>query len=140
MQGMRWSPESLAEACGGVLVRRSDRPIAGAFIDSREPRPGALFVPIVAARDGHDFIPHAVAGGASAVLATPGRSLPDGDYIVASEAEATELTLEGTVVRTRTGIASGSIRMGRSRAPKWPPISARTEVRSDSAHDHSSMR
>ncbi len=39
-----------------------------ASIDSRTIEPGQLFVPIVAVRDGHDFIPIAVAGGASAYL------------------------------------------------------------------------
>ena len=65
---VQWSPESLAAAAGGTLVRRSERAIAGAFIDSRTPVDGALFVPLVAARDGHEFIAAALAGGASAVL------------------------------------------------------------------------
>lgn len=79
---MRWTPEILAVEAAGRLVRRGDRPIASAYIDSRAPRPGALFVPIVAARDGHDFIAAAVAGGASAVLVATGRELPPGDVTV----------------------------------------------------------
>jgi UDP-N-acetylmuramoyl-tripeptide--D-alanyl-D-alanine ligase len=55
-----------------------ERPIETAFIDSRQPRPDALFVPIVAARDGHDFIAAAAIGGASACLLGVGRSLPAG--------------------------------------------------------------
>ena len=51
--------------------------IAGAFIDSRQPRAGGLFVPIVAARDGHDFLPQAIAGGAAAVLVGSDHTLPD---------------------------------------------------------------
>jgi UDP-N-acetylmuramoyl-tripeptide--D-alanyl-D-alanine ligase len=79
---MRWTAEHLATAAGGRVVRRSDRPIAGAFIDSRTPIPGGVFVPVVAARDGHDFIADAVAGGAAAVLVMPGRAVPGGDCTV----------------------------------------------------------
>lgn len=42
--------------------------IDGATFDSREVRPGQLFVPLVAERDGHDFVPDALAAGASAYL------------------------------------------------------------------------
>jgi UDP-N-acetylmuramoyl-tripeptide--D-alanyl-D-alanine ligase len=75
---MRWSPETLARATGGRLLQTGERPIASAFIDSRQPRSDGLFVPIVAARDGHDFIAAAAAGGASAALLGVGRSLPPG--------------------------------------------------------------
>jgi UDP-N-acetylmuramoyl-tripeptide--D-alanyl-D-alanine ligase len=73
---MRWSPETLARATGGRLLQTGDRPIATAFIDSRQPRIDGLFVPIVAARDGHDFIAAAATGGASATLLGVGHSLP----------------------------------------------------------------
>ena len=75
---MRWTPESLAAAAGGRLLQAGDAAIAGAFIDSRAPRPGGLFVPIVAARDGHDFIESAARGGAAATLLGVGRSIPAG--------------------------------------------------------------
>lgn len=65
---MRWTPEALVSITGGRLRARADRPIHAAFIDSRQPLADGLFVPIVAARDGHEFIDAAVAGGASAVL------------------------------------------------------------------------
>jgi UDP-N-acetylmuramoyl-tripeptide--D-alanyl-D-alanine ligase len=42
--------------------------IDGACIDSRLVLPGQLFVPIVAERDGHDYIGAAVAAGAGAYL------------------------------------------------------------------------
>jgi UDP-N-acetylmuramoyl-tripeptide--D-alanyl-D-alanine ligase len=80
---MRWTPGKLAEMAEGRLVRAGTQAaIAGAFIDSRQPVPGALFVPIVAARDGHDFIAAAVAGGAAAVLVGPGRAGEVGDAAV----------------------------------------------------------
>lgn len=75
---MRWTPETLTRATGGRLLQTGERPIETAFIDSRRPRVDGLFVPIVAARDGHDFIAAAAAGGASATLLGVGRSLPDG--------------------------------------------------------------
>ena len=84
---MHWTPETLAAATGGRLLRRSERAIAGAFIDSRAPVPGGLFVPIVAARDGHDFIPAALAGGAAAVLVLPGRAPEGGDCTVVEVAD-----------------------------------------------------
>jgi UDP-N-acetylmuramoyl-tripeptide--D-alanyl-D-alanine ligase len=40
--------------------------VEGAVIDSRRVRGGELFVPVVAGRDGHDFIDHALAAGAAA--------------------------------------------------------------------------
>lgn len=45
-----------------------DVEIDGVAFDSREVRPGQLFVPIVAERDGHDFIGDALAAGAVAYL------------------------------------------------------------------------
>ncbi|HWB81158.1 MAG TPA: UDP-N-acetylmuramoyl-tripeptide--D-alanyl-D-alanine ligase [Nannocystaceae bacterium] len=79
---MRWTPDTLAASATGRIVRRGTRDIAGAFVDSRSPVPGGLFVPIVAARDGHDFIADAIAGGAAAVLVAKGRAAPEGDVTV----------------------------------------------------------
>lgn len=42
--------------------------VDGATFDSRDVRPGQLFVPLVAERDGHDFIGDALAAGATAYL------------------------------------------------------------------------
>lgn len=75
---MRWTPETLAAAAGGRLRQAGARAIATAFIDSRTPRRDGLFVPIVAARDGHDFIAAAAQAGASACLIAAGRSIPAG--------------------------------------------------------------
>jgi len=57
----------VARATGGELVG-SDVAVDGVTIDSRAVRPGQLFVPIVAARDGHEFVPAALAAGAAAHL------------------------------------------------------------------------
>ncbi len=63
-------------------MRDGGAAIAGAFIDSRAPVEGALFVPIVAARDGHEFIPAAISQGAAAVLVQRGRPRPPGEVTV----------------------------------------------------------
>ena len=57
----------IAQATGGRLLGR-DGPVEGMSFDSRSLTAGQLFVPIVADRDGHDFLPAAVAAGAGAYL------------------------------------------------------------------------
>lgn len=57
----------IAEATGGVLVG-DDVAVDGASFDSRSIGTGQLFVPIVAARNGHDFIVSALNSGATAYL------------------------------------------------------------------------
>ncbi len=64
---MHFSASEVAQATGGRLTGH-DVTVDGASIDSRTVTAGQLFVPIVADRDGHDFIATAVAVGASAFL------------------------------------------------------------------------
>ena len=64
---MRFRASDVAAATGGVLDG-PDVELDGASFDTRTLRPGELFVPIVADRDGHDFIGAAVAAGAAATL------------------------------------------------------------------------
>ena len=64
---MRFTTAAVAAATGGeVFGRETD--VEGVAIDSRLVRPGELFVPLVAERDGHDFIATALAAGAHAYL------------------------------------------------------------------------
>ena len=69
---MRFTATQIAEVTGGALV--TDQPTGadiscdGVSIDSRTVGAGALFVPIVAERDGHDFIEQALLAGAAAYL------------------------------------------------------------------------
>ena len=63
---MRFSTSELADRLGGTLIG-PDVTVDGASIDSRSLVPGQLFVPIVAARDGHDFVAAAVDGGGAGV-------------------------------------------------------------------------
>ena len=79
---MRFRAREVAEATGGRLVG-PDVDLDGAAFDSRSLRPGQLFVPIVAERDGHDFVASAVAGGSPAYLSSRG--------VVSAEATTVEV-------------------------------------------------
>jgi UDP-N-acetylmuramoyl-tripeptide--D-alanyl-D-alanine ligase len=68
---MRLLVSDIAQAIGGRVVG-PDIVIDGASFDSRSVGAGQLFVPVVAERDGHDFIEAAVAGGAVAYLTANG--------------------------------------------------------------------
>ncbi len=95
---MRWTPEALARDVGGTLIRSTEQPISGVFIDSRTPLAGGLFVPIVAARDGHDFIPAAIEGGAAATLVQRGRNPPPEEISVV-EVDDTQTALTQLATR-----------------------------------------
>jgi UDP-N-acetylmuramoyl-tripeptide--D-alanyl-D-alanine ligase len=64
---MRFRASDVAAATGGRLVG-PDVDIEGAGFDTRTLRPGQLFVPLVAERDGHDFVDAALRAGAAAYL------------------------------------------------------------------------
>lgn len=64
---MQLRTRDLADAMGGRL-EGPDVTIEGVTQDSRAVGPGQLFVPVVAERDGHDFIHAALANGAAAYL------------------------------------------------------------------------
>lgn len=61
------STTQISEATGGEVFGREVE-VDGAGIDSREIGPDQLFVPVVADRDGHDFIADALAAGVGAYL------------------------------------------------------------------------
>ena len=97
------SLQQAAGWCGGKIdPKYQDVTFAGANIDSRQLQPGQLFVALVAARDGHDFIPSALEKGAAAVLCNHA----DGDF--------------PAIVVEDTRIALGQIAAGllRQMAPK----------------------
>lgn len=64
---MRFAASEAAAAIGAELVG-PDVVVEGVSFDSRTLTPGQLFVPVVAARDGHEFVPDALAAGAAAYL------------------------------------------------------------------------
>lgn len=68
---MRFRAVAAAAATDG-MVHGPDVEIDGAAFDSRHVQPGQLFVPLVADRDGHDFVVDAVARGAAAYLTSRG--------------------------------------------------------------------
>lgn len=74
---------------------------AGAIIDSREAENGQLFVPVVAERDGHDFIGAAAAAGATVSLVGPGRECPQGITGIQVLDTLDALTALGQAARTR---------------------------------------
>jgi UDP-N-acetylmuramoyl-tripeptide--D-alanyl-D-alanine ligase len=64
---MRFMAADVANATGGALVGQNAH-LSGASFDSRSITPGQLFIPIVAERDGHEFIEAALKSGAGAYL------------------------------------------------------------------------
>ena len=64
---VQFTTDEIAAAVRGEVVGESTS-IDGASIDSRSVGEGELFVPLVAERDGHDFVPAAVEAGAAAYL------------------------------------------------------------------------
>ena len=95
---MRFSATKLAEALRGHVVG-PDVEIDGVATDTREMRPGQLFVPLRDSRDGHDFIERALDAGAVAYL-TDGATSDRGTAIVVSD-PAFALMDIGRVARRR---------------------------------------
>ena len=77
--------------------------VDGATQDSRQMRPQMLFVPLVAERDGHDFIADAVAAGASAYLTARGPAEVDA---AAVEVEDTRTALAALAQEARRRLAA----------------------------------
>jgi UDP-N-acetylmuramoyl-tripeptide--D-alanyl-D-alanine ligase len=100
---VRCSAAELAAYLGGELVG-PDVGLEGASIDSRTIRPGQLYVPIVAARDGHDFIPAAL--GASAPAYLTAREPVGGTAICVRDTAAGLMSL-GALARGRVDGAVG---------------------------------
>ncbi len=93
----------LASLLKGRLSGASpDTRITGVSTDTRTIAPGELFVPLTAARDGHDFIPAARAAGAAAVLSSrEGENEPDTLYVTDTFKALCEIATE---VRRRSGV------------------------------------
>jgi UDP-N-acetylmuramoyl-tripeptide--D-alanyl-D-alanine ligase len=73
MTGPLWTIEDVASATGGTLRGPVGRVVGGISIDTRTLAAGDLFVAIRGEnRDGHDFVPQAVAAGAAACLVAIG--------------------------------------------------------------------
>ncbi len=96
---MRFSTSELAAQLGGALIG-PDVSVEGASIDSRTAKPGQLYVPIVAERDGHAFISAALDAGAPAYLTM--HEPVGGTAIVVADTAVALMTL-GLLARTRVG-------------------------------------
>jgi len=94
---VRFSITELAAWLGGEQVG-PDSTIAGASIDTRTVLPGQLYVPIVAERDGHEFIRTALERGAPAYLTD---REPVGGTAVVVEDTAVSLLQLGLFARER---------------------------------------
>ena len=94
---MRFSISELATRLGGEQVG-PDVAVTGASIDSRTVRTGQLYVPIVAERDGHEFIRAALRNGAAAYLTA---QEPDGGTAVVVADTAVSLLRLGQLARQR---------------------------------------
>lgn len=94
---MRFSISELAARLGGEQVG-PDVAVTGASIDSRTVLPGQLYVPIVAERDGHEFIHAALERGAPAYLTA---QKPVGGTAVVVADTAVSLLRLGQLARER---------------------------------------
>jgi UDP-N-acetylmuramoyl-tripeptide--D-alanyl-D-alanine ligase len=100
---MRFPTAELAAYLGAELLG-PDVIVEGAAIDSRSIRPGQLYVPIVAERDGHAFIPAARDVGAPAYLSS---QEPVGGTVIRVRDTAAALLRLGALARDRVGGAIG---------------------------------
>jgi UDP-N-acetylmuramoyl-tripeptide--D-alanyl-D-alanine ligase len=94
---MRFLTSDVASVTDGSLDG-PDVEVDGASIDSRSLRSGQLFVPVVDERDGHDFVPAALAAGAAAYLSS---RTGQGGTAVLVEHTAHALSALGRAARTR---------------------------------------
>jgi UDP-N-acetylmuramoyl-tripeptide--D-alanyl-D-alanine ligase len=96
---MRLRASEISAAVGGRL-EGENVVVDGAAFDSRALKSGQLFVPVVAERDGHDFVGGAVANGAVAYFTSRGRLHPTATAIHVTDTAQALLSF-GRHARTR---------------------------------------
>ena len=104
---MRWTTAQIATAVEGRLVG-ADVAVDRVTQDSREIDPATgdwLFVPLIAERNGHEFVPTAVAGGAVATFASEAVDAGSASVIEVESTDAA-LTALGSAARDRLGDAA----------------------------------
>ncbi|KPD12823.1 UDP-N-acetylmuramoyl-tripeptide--D-alanyl-D-alanine ligase [Phaeobacter sp. 11ANDIMAR09] len=96
-----WTAAEAATATGGEAI--GDWQVSGISIDTRTLQPGDLFVALKAARDGHDFVAHALEKSAGAALVThrPAGVAADAPLLIVEDVQAALEGL-GQVARART--------------------------------------
>lgn len=103
-----WTSNDAAKATGGKAV--GEWAVTGLSIDSRSIKAGEMFIPLKDARDGHDFIDAARAGGAGAILSERADEAAPA-LIVGDTMDALHALAEGARVRSaakRIGV-TGSV-------------------------------
>ena len=80
------SVEFLAKACDGILCGNKDTMVTGVKIDSRDCKPGDMFVCIVGENnDGHDYIAAAYVAGCTTFLVSKNIEFADACFIVVDD-------------------------------------------------------
>lgn len=121
---MHFRSLEVADATGGRLVG-PDVPIDGVSFDSRSITPGQLFVPLVAERDGHDFVGAALERGAAAYLTA--RAPQGGTAIVVPD--TLQALMDLAAVRSRLAAATvvgvtGSVGKTSTKDLAWAALGA----------------
>ena len=114
---MRFLASGVAAATDGELLG-DDVQLDGATQDSRSVTSACLFLPLVAERDGHDFIDDAIGAGASAYLTSNGREYAGATGVhVEDTAGALKMlgtharhSVEGTVVGITGSVGKTSVK------------------------------
>ncbi|HTX49647.1 MAG TPA: UDP-N-acetylmuramoyl-tripeptide--D-alanyl-D-alanine ligase [Caulobacteraceae bacterium] len=104
-----WTSDEILAATGGAL---SGAPFAatGVSIDTRTLEPGDLFVALADVRDGHEFVPAALAKGAAGVLVS--RACDGPSIVVADTLRALErlgIAARDRAPQARRGAVTGSV-------------------------------
>ncbi|HUF46883.1 MAG TPA: UDP-N-acetylmuramoyl-tripeptide--D-alanyl-D-alanine ligase [Vicinamibacterales bacterium] len=94
----------VAEVTGGQLVSGSTGEVfSSVSTDSRTLRPGAMFVALEGARDGHVFVGPALSGGATGLLVTRPPERPGGAAVIVVPDTLQALQRLGQDIRRRSG-------------------------------------
>jgi len=104
-----WTAEEIAAAVGGQVAGPAFS-VNGVSIDTRGIEPGDLFVALAGVRDGHEFVPQALAAGAAASLAS--KPVEGSSVVVADTFTALERLGEAARERApqvRRGAVTGSV-------------------------------
>ncbi len=131
---MRFRASDVAAATGGRLVG-PDVDIDGAGFDTRTLRAGQLFVPLIAERDGHDFVDGALVAGAAAYLTS--RSASGGTAIEVVDTLRSLMELAADRRRTFAGTVIGVTGSVGKTSTKDMALAALTASRRTTANERS---
>lgn len=104
-----WTSDEIAAATGGAIAG-APFSVNGVSIDTRSIEPADLFVALAGVRDGHEFVPQALAAGAAGSLAS--KPVHGASIQVAETLKALEMLGEAARDRapqTRRGAVTGSV-------------------------------